>query len=451
MELEYIHEHPLIFYEAQKDDPQSLDLCHGCGKNILGPAYRCSQECFFHLHKLCAELPKQINYNQHWQHPLILLIKPPYNCRCNVCRGLWDKFTYHCSHCHFDLCISCALEEELDYHSHEHPLFLYEVGKGDAQSLDLCHGCGNGILGPAYHCSQQQCFFYLHKICAELPKKINHTLHPQHSLNLFIKPPYHSQTCECDVCQEHWDKFTYNCSDCDFNLCISCVLGKERRIKHESHEHPLDLLQRPTLFQCDACDTKSEDISYICTVCSFRIHKGCASLQSTIKNSDHDHPLTLAYSFPDKYLKLCKICSLRVRPEHWVYYCDICNYFAHVKCATSKLERVSLRRSKNKIKAEEDLDSNESDRESHLFHLPASPKKYVDMISQFNMKFKLEKNASETEVNHFSHDHPLILSDEQSNQDAKIDEILCDGLGIEMLHLQSFLLVQPLCYVAAYR
>ncbi|KAA8518238.1 hypothetical protein F0562_015712 [Nyssa sinensis] len=88
--------------------------------------------------------------------------------------------------------------------------------------------------------------------------------------------------------------------------------------------------------------------------------------------------------------------------------------------ATSKTETVRLRGSKSETKAKEDLDPN-------LINLPLLPVKYVELISQFSKKFNLGENPSVTEVNHFSHDHPLILSEVQSNKDVKNDEISCNG------------------------
>uniref|UniRef100_A0A5B7ADU0 Phorbol-ester/DAG-type domain-containing protein n=1 Tax=Davidia involucrata TaxID=16924 RepID=A0A5B7ADU0_DAVIN len=316
---------------------------------------------------------------------------------------------------------------ELQHLSHEHPLILYEAHE---KFHDRCEACGKGIIGPAYKCDEKFCFFFhLHKMCAELPEKTEHPMHPQHPLILHIDTSY----ADCNLCRGSWNKFTYQCNNCEFNLCISCDLEEaERRIEHKSHQHPLDFLQRPVSFHCDACNTESKDTSYLCTACPFWIHKGCASLPSTIKIIGHHHPLTLAYSLPVEYSKFkhtCQICSCKVKPTYWVYYCVGCRYyFAHVNCAKSKMEPERLSGSENEIKAKEDLDPN-------LIHLPALPDKYVDLISHFPKKFNLGENESATEVNqfsddqlnHFSHDHPLILSGIQGTEEMKKDEILCDG------------------------
>ncbi|KAA8518242.1 hypothetical protein F0562_015875 [Nyssa sinensis] len=231
---------------------------------------------------------------------------------------------------------------QLEHPSHEHPLFLYEAKKGDAKLSDLCQGCEKAILGSAYKCKEQQCSFSLHKKCAELPEDFKHPLHPQHPLFLFMNQPYPSgMHCICNVCREIRNKFIYHCAYCHFDCCASCASEEERKIEHKSHKHPLDLMQRPALFHCDGCGTEGKDSSYLCTDCSFWIHRNCASLPSTIKRVDHNHPLTLSYSLSHEYSKSevkCNICAGKVRSPYWVYRCAKCKYFAHVKCATSETE-----------------------------------------------------------------------------------------------------------------
>uniref|UniRef100_A0A5B7C1A8 Zinc finger PHD-type domain-containing protein n=1 Tax=Davidia involucrata TaxID=16924 RepID=A0A5B7C1A8_DAVIN len=229
---------------------------------------------------------------------------------------------------------------ELEHRSHCHPLFFQREG-----NAELCQGCGKGISGCAYSCSQPNCSFYLHKACAELPDEFKHPMHHQHPLYLFIKPPYSNGRFQCNVCRYSRDKFAYHCAYCQFDTCISCVL-EERKITHKCHNHPLNLVQRPALFHCDACDAEDKDSSYLCSVCPFWIHRGCVSLPSTFKRIDHDHPLTLLYYLSHEYYKSdinCKICAKKVNPSYWVYHCGKCRYVAHVNCATSKTKPPSRR------------------------------------------------------------------------------------------------------------
>ncbi|KAM7500102.1 hypothetical protein LguiA_024516 [Lonicera macranthoides] len=90
---------------------------------------------------------------------------------------------------------------EIDQFSHEHRLVLKEeehkhgIGDddgGDIQTFRRCNGCldpiSSSLLGGAYYsCVNNECDFFLHKLCAELPSEINHPLHPEHKLFLFGK------------------------------------------------------------------------------------------------------------------------------------------------------------------------------------------------------------------------------------------------------------------------
>jgi hypothetical protein len=60
---------------------------------------------------------------------------------------------------------------EIEHFSHEHDLKLtYEV-----QNNEKCNGCLRDIVPPFYSCAK--CSFFLHKSCAELPRKKRHPLH----------------------------------------------------------------------------------------------------------------------------------------------------------------------------------------------------------------------------------------------------------------------------------
>lgn len=142
-------------------------------------------------------------------------------------------------------------------------------------------------------------------------------------------------------------RFTYNCSLCEFDVDVLCILEEESytMITHEGHPHPLTLLLKEVSFLCTACHTIEKDVSYLCTKCQFWIHKSCAFTPTTITHCDHDHPLVLGYSLPYEYRRFiyyCEICKEKVHPSFWVYYCDKCRYFVHMKCATSEITRLSL-------------------------------------------------------------------------------------------------------------
>nr|XP_017232706.1 PREDICTED: uncharacterized protein LOC108206806 isoform X2 [Daucus carota subsp. sativus] len=221
-----------------------------------------------------------------------------------------------------------------------HPGHLLELKEDNViRENAMCYVCNKTVIGtPTYTCTSKSVScqsFYLHKSCAELPPKINHNKHRQHPLAYL--------PCEgnfCDVCY-CYPKFAYSClnSDCDFDVCLSCAF-EERMYQHEGHaEHTLTLVQRVALFTCDACGEEDKDLSYICNVCQFWIHRRCASSPLHISVlAYHHHPLTLIYAIPDMhryFSRYCTICDEKIHVNMWMYYCHRCTYFVHMKCAAS--------------------------------------------------------------------------------------------------------------------
>ncbi|GMP40929.1 hypothetical protein CsSME_00011203 [Camellia sinensis var. sinensis] len=287
---------------------------------------------------------------------------------------------------------------ELQHFSHEHPLILGEVN--DDGGAIVCEGCRENISGSAFSC--KNCSYFLHKFCAEFPEEMNHPMHPEHPLTLRHAVP---GIFRCDGCYTWLPEFIYRCSICNFNLDTCCAL-RAPKLKHESHEHPLSLMSSLASFQCHACGTKREGMSYMCDTCSFWIHKDCASLTPTFKHHTHIHPLTLIYpTHEDHYFftqHTCRICEdSKEEGRFWLYVCIGCMYCIHVKCSTKTKERESAIEVEN-------ID------EANLIHLPMAD----DSISAIDLFFKqisMGDNKRETELNHFSHHHPLILFDAQGD------------------------------------
>ncbi|XVE78416.1 hypothetical protein DITRI_Ditri13aG0143300 [Diplodiscus trichospermus] len=109
---------------------------------------------------------------------------------------------------------------EIQHFSHQHPLVFREQESHGNQAAS-CSGCDEPVIGSAYCCIF--CQFCLHKRCAELPSVILNSFHPQHLLTLLAKSPYPNGIYVCDVCKNTRKSFLYHCSDCEFNLDISCA------------------------------------------------------------------------------------------------------------------------------------------------------------------------------------------------------------------------------------
>nr|XP_017245341.1 PREDICTED: uncharacterized protein LOC108217000 [Daucus carota subsp. sativus] len=353
--------------------------------------------------------------------------------------------TYICSVSHDDLDCrgfylhkSCAeLSIRDDYHGH--PLRLIEEEDDIKGGDSACFVCNKQIVAgfPTYTCIHDvdvDCQnFYLHKTCTEFPLQLNHHKHNKHSLAFLPAPD-----CVCDVCF-HALKFAYACDDCKFHVCVFCAF-EQRVLSHQGHpEHALTLIKRESLFTCDACYEEAKESSYLCLTCDFWIHKTCALSPSTIQASNHHHhPLTLVYSIPDihrYFVRSCNICNKVVHPNFWVYYCQKCTYFAHIKCATSSVI-IKLFISRNEIEAE-DIDN-----ELALvqFPLPSKESLFDLIITQYYQGESFITwsrrlyNPLTLIFEHWSHpDHPLqklrfsVSEDDDDDSDDDAALLICDG------------------------
>jgi hypothetical protein len=160
-----------------------------------------------------------------------------------------------------------------------------------------CNGCSETILGPNYIC--KKCHrFIIHKSCAELPRKLEHLLHPKHPLLLTHRNLFQGR-CKCDGCNREnilWG-FSYHCFDCNFSLkskCASLPLTNQAKIHHA---HPLTLVQRSNWFTCDAYGKEGKGMFYLCAICPFLVHtEECIPYPLLVKHIHHRHPLHLTKS-----------------------------------------------------------------------------------------------------------------------------------------------------------
>ncbi|GLT56536.1 hypothetical protein SLA2020_295710 [Shorea laevis] len=371
--------------------------CSGCEEELEGSSYGCG-ECGFFLHKKCAELQREIiNHPLHSQHPLILLVRTYPTNWCNVCRKS-IRFFYRCNSCNFDLDLRCAMHpqfvaqefQKLQHFSHHHPLILVEDIEFQTKGK-VCSGCREPMYksSPFYCCLN--CIFLLHKKCAELPLKINHSAHRKHPLKLLAKPPPHQEKCSCHLCSKSdQGGFVYHCSVCELGFKLADpILQTVAAETH--HEHSLIRLSGTISFVCEACGTDGSGVCFTCVECNIIIHMKCASLPHTIKIIRHPHRLSHIYFFRDKEAgKLeCNICYDEADLGYGSYCCSDCNYFAHVNCAIDK-------------DLLEDEKSESSDDWTAI--LPAF------------------QEVKPGEIKHFSHKHNLILSD-----DGVEDGQSCEG------------------------
>ncbi|CAE5987038.1 unnamed protein product [Arabidopsis arenosa] len=177
-----------------------------------------------------------------------------------------------------------ATRPSVRHPSHNHPLRGY---KAQVEDEIICSGCDLDLIGAAFKCTKSECGYFLHKSCFDLPREIRHKSHPDHPLILLYSPQNNHSTYTCDACGEYGSGFTYNCS-----------------------------------------------------ICQYDIHVGCVSMPETMKHDEHSHPLALIYSAPcpKDHIFTCDVCDETMPHNLWLYYCQKCDYGAHLHSCVAEEE-----------------------------------------------------------------------------------------------------------------
>ncbi|KAB1202271.1 hypothetical protein CJ030_MR8G010105 [Morella rubra] len=357
---------------------------------------------------------------------------------------------------------------EVQHIIHEHPLIFNEQLQNDRIRQD-CWWCmeTSPIVGSNYSCKECS-WFILHKSCAESPRELHHPLHPKHPLI----PHAHQKWIKCDGCDQgrFWN-FSYYCSQCNFNLdpqCASLQLTKKSQchdhlltlvqkslsfscdacweegkgmfyycvtcslIAHikcsflplieppltmntEIHNHPLTLVRSYLSFICDACGKEDKGRFYFCDTCSFVAHQKCTTFPSILEVVWHKHPLNLTYSH-QAHWNVCQICDQRVDKNYGIYYCLRCDFLVHLHCAMAEEERDETFVSR--LKVTKLIESTNMSKQKDLVH-----DKSIDLPPYVvkNSKLGVDEIEIDVEIQHFSHEHPLMLTNEPNINEQ------CDG------------------------
>ncbi|XVF43548.1 hypothetical protein PTKIN_Ptkin02bG0048700 [Pterospermum kingtungense] len=365
------HQHPFTLFFRQ-----FLFTCDACGIEGNCFPYMCSN-CNLLLHKTCISLPRIIKFMWH-EHPIFhtyfLEINESESWDCVLClkKVNTEHGSYSCSDCHFIVHVNCVLRREewyyviepdkiLDYYSAllsdvsmdsftvvernkdgkateiKHFSHLHNLMMSDKVVKDdkYCDGCTFSISGSFYHCSQ--CDFFLHKICAELPKKKHDWFH-ECQKHLILISDHIFKCCDCEYLS---NGFAYKCEECKCQVCMRCSKILDT-VTCEGHEHPLSFYVEYK-GQCSACGVEIER-AYKCKECNFGLCWDCLGLPCTTRHKCDEHLLTLAYHDNDTYSKrhFCDICEEDRNPNRWFYYCAICDTSVHTECVLGRYPFMKL-------------------------------------------------------------------------------------------------------------
>ncbi|CAH2051216.1 unnamed protein product [Thlaspi arvense] len=332
--------------------------CNACGTLGDRRPYFCLA-CNFMIHRECIDLPRVININRH-DHRISYTPRLGHgDWKCGVCRKKVDGFygAYACSRCPSYVVHSiCATrrdvwdmvelegtpEEEIvepfevidgntiKHFSHDHNLGINKDVQILLHESIVCEACVFQIGSePFYSC--EQCDFFLHRKCANLPRKTRHVCHNQ---PFTLRIDSHRKVSRCILCRQDFTGFRYETSSHRI-LDVRCGSISEPYV-HKSHQHPLYY----SSYGFSAYYVLYEDIGkFCCDECDFTVYYDYAALpEKVMRHRYDDHPLCLCYgesSVDGEYW--CEACETKVNPKKWFYTCNDCGVVLHISCVVGDL------------------------------------------------------------------------------------------------------------------
>ncbi|XVE91937.1 hypothetical protein REPUB_Repub01dG0054100 [Reevesia pubescens] len=367
------HQHPFTLFFRQ-----IVFTCDACGVDGNCAPYMCLN-CKLLVHKKCISLPRIIKFAWH-DHPIFhnysLQRHESKNSVCVICRDEVNTQygSYYCSDCRFIVHVNCILKRQRWYYiiepddnwtllsdlstdsftviqqnrdgkatqikhfSHEHNLELSDKVIEDDK---YCDGCTLSISDSFYYCSL--CDFFLHKRCAESPKKKHLWFHASQQALTLVS----DYIVKCPTCLYVCNGFAYKCDDCLKYICLRCVMVTPTpdTFTIQGHEHPLSFYWEYE-GHCNACGIKLYE-AFNCKRCNFALDRTCLQLPHKARHKCDEHLLTLTSHDSNTYSKyhFCDLCEEDRNPSHWFYHCAICDTSAHSKCVLGRYPSIKLGKS----------------------------------------------------------------------------------------------------------
>ncbi|KAK3010102.1 hypothetical protein RJ639_012442 [Escallonia herrerae] len=168
------------------------------------------------------------------------------------------------------------MELHCHHFSHQHPLVCT---KSPPKENTTCSGCKISMLPGKYYYKCKTCPYFLHRVCYDMPKKVQHPVDPDH--DLILQAVLQTQSTKVSI-------------------------------------------------ECKACGHQVTGFYYSCLICGDYYHTLCSAAPLSVRTPSHHHKLLLEYSLPYEFqCDLCKLSSY----NGWLYHCGSCEFDAHVSCA----------------------------------------------------------------------------------------------------------------------
>ncbi|CAH8345789.1 unnamed protein product [Eruca vesicaria subsp. sativa] len=377
IDIRKIHEHTLTLL------PRHVSYtCNACGLCLDKSPYVCLK-CSFMVDGGCLHIPRVIKLTRHIHRLVYTWFLGPRNLLCGVCHKKVDGNygAYSCARCRdYAVHTKCATRKDVwdgmelegvpeevhdqedninntsfqhigvRHFSHEHVLKL-KTDKEDIGDRDVvCSGCSFPIASdPFYMC--QQCDFFLHVTCANLPRRIRLALH-QHPLTLYTRDDEISSgghnsvgLSRCGACDLHFSGSSFCCLDCDIEFDVRCCLVSEP-FDYPLHPHPLFFGTETsmTMSCCSLCNQQSRRFVINCIICDFIMCFACATSPDKIKYKYDEHLLhhtvgedVTTTTNPYWY---CDICEREIEEKKHHYKCSDCGPVLHAECALGSFRNM---------------------------------------------------------------------------------------------------------------
>ncbi|MBA0612303.1 hypothetical protein Godav_012915, partial [Gossypium davidsonii] len=222
----------------------------------------------------------------------------------------------------------------------EHSMHIHHLTLGDRVCEYVnkcCDGCMLPVSASFYYCTQ--CDFFLHKVCAELPK-VKHVWHH------LCRPPLvltSNELFRCAACEYFSNAFAYKCEECESCACLRCIIALTPGARTcLGHKHPL-FFYPEYIGRCVACGCDWNGL-FRCKDCDFSLGVECFSLPITSQHKNDQHLFSLAYGDDNNYSEshFCDVCEESRDPNLWFYHCETCDTSAHVGCVFGRHPFIKL-------------------------------------------------------------------------------------------------------------
>ncbi|KAL4484793.1 hypothetical protein ABPG74_019970 [Tetrahymena malaccensis] len=260
------------------------------------------------IYDICAKPSKKFDIHHH---PLKITKNALKNC--NTCNAVSPLLLWDCSECNYSICLFCITNEQLSQHNSKlieqisevlSDISFKQAEKSQVQDQENEQNEKNNNL---------------------MNEKIFRHFHP-HQLKLINSQQLENHHIfDCKICNKNDIENAWCCTQCKYNICQNC---RKKFQKFPQHKHELMLkspLERKYNAVCDFCDRQDLEYSWNCSECQYDLCQVC-SQDTKIHLSLHPHKLkfTISNQRQQNFLATCHECEQSQLKLTW--HCPECKY-----------------------------------------------------------------------------------------------------------------------------